>query len=771
MNYEKAHSEVSDRQNIRRRAVTQIGRYLQTPEESILRSYQMDVMSAVHDSLKDGKRGGYISLPPGSGKTPLALELISAINPEGKTVIVSPTRPILEQTRDKAEELTPDLEIGNYYSQEKDLSGRIINTTYTSLHRLIETGKLNSNEIDLIIADEAHMALGEVRHTTFSKLPHALMIGLTATPFFQQLEGYKSRKMIEGDESWLELFHNQMYEMSLEEAMERHILVPLDIHLLKTETTIGNVGLKHGDYIPSDMEIYLNQVGRNNLIVALLAGIDSLPEGVELQPDLKSQIADLHEQIKGKQTMIFGDSIRHVTTITDMLGEAGIKAATIHNRIPSEERTAILENQRNGITQVLTGVDMLRLGIDIPDTAVGIYAAPTRSGIVAVQELGRILRPDSASGKDHATAIQLIDDYQFKEQAPILISDLFDPSYVLRGSQLGKESNQSSPVRLFSEDIHTFDSIEIHSSLEKYYSRFLLKKRLSGASIMEAHNILEEQVSQISDKNPEASFKDLMEKLAEQVPYFVRKETQAKIHEALASIDSNVAQAARRVSLFLNVKTVLAAIAPFETGESDTDEDLLQVAVAIYLEKLDTLPKQYNDSMTMHRQIQTGLINHVSKELNVPKTVIADMDYRSMLAEIDDTVYDYPLGMSDFTLRDLARSLNGKYGINEKTAVALIRYRHSVIEAALKPAENITEQEVFPGFLADDISKAMDTLKPIQKDVLTKRFGLGSEEEKTLENVGKDHNLTKERTRQIESLALRHLRHPSRAKFLKNYLN
>ena len=57
-----------------------------------------------------------------------------------------------------------------------------------------------------------------------------------------------------------------------------------------------------------------------------------------------------------------------------------------------------------------------------------------------------------------------------------------------------------------------------------------------------------------------------------------------------------------------------------------------------------------------------------------------------------------------------------------------------------------------------------------ERKVLILRFGLKDGRPKTLEEVGKEFNVTRERIRQIEAKALRKLRHPSRAKKLKDYL-
>lgn len=71
--------------------------------------------------------------------------------------------------------------------------------------------------------------------------------------------------------------------------------------------------------------------------------------------------------------------------------------------------------------------------------------------------------------------------------------------------------------------------------------------------------------------------------------------------------------------------------------------------------------------------------------------------------------------------------------------------------------------------LQDQISKLLETLTEREQRVLTLRFGLNDGRTRTLEEVGKEFNVTRERIRQIEAKALRKLRHPSRARMLKGY--
>lgn len=73
--------------------------------------------------------------------------------------------------------------------------------------------------------------------------------------------------------------------------------------------------------------------------------------------------------------------------------------------------------------------------------------------------------------------------------------------------------------------------------------------------------------------------------------------------------------------------------------------------------------------------------------------------------------------------------------------------------------------------LKEQLNEVLHTLTPREEHVLKLRFGLDDGRTRTLEEVGKEFNITRERIRQIEAKALRKLRHPSRSKRLKDYLD
>jgi len=84
---------------------------------------------------------------------------------------------------------------------------------------------------------------------------------------------------------------------------------------------------------------------------------------------------------------------------------------------------------------------------------------------------------------------------------------------------------------------------------------------------------------------------------------------------------------------------------------------------------------------------------------------------------------------------------------------------------ALAPAEAATNQ-----LLKEQVAAVLDSLTGRERRVLQLRFGLEDDRARTLEEVGKEFNVTRERIRQIEAKALRKLRHPSHSRKLRDYL-
>lgn len=87
-------------------------------------------------------------------------------------------------------------------------------------------------------------------------------------------------------------------------------------------------------------------------------------------------------------------------------------------------------------------------------------------------------------------------------------------------------------------------------------------------------------------------------------------------------------------------------------------------------------------------------------------------------------------------------------------------------KSVLSPMESVVNLS-----LSDSTQRVLSTLTPREEKVLRMRFGIGERSDHTLEEVGRDFAVTRERIRQIEAKALRKLRHPSRAKRLRSFVD
>jgi RNA polymerase primary sigma factor len=162
-------------------------------------------------------------------------------------------------------------------------------------------------------------------------------------------------------------------------------------------------------------------------------------------------------------------------------------------------------------------------------------------------------------------------------------------------------------------------------------------------------------------------------------------------------------------------------------------------------------------------RIPVHMIEQINQFVRTSRQLVQELGREPTPAEIAER-----LGVPRDKVRDIIQmtkrtvSLDAPIGEEEDSSLA------DLIEdqSAVSPAEAVTSRD-----LSLTMREVLATLTPREEQVLRLRYGIGTDEDHTLEEVGQDLEVTRERIRQIEAKALSRLRHPSRVKILKGFVD
>ncbi|MEW5923660.1 MAG: sigma-70 family RNA polymerase sigma factor [Candidatus Zixiibacteriota bacterium] len=126
------------------------------------------------------------------------------------------------------------------------------------------------------------------------------------------------------------------------------------------------------------------------------------------------------------------------------------------------------------------------------------------------------------------------------------------------------------------------------------------------------------------------------------------------------------------------------------------------------------------------------------------------------------------LDLSEGEVSDTLKISNSHLSLDAPFSVSEDNSLIDILEDEFQPAP---DEELLETSLKMEIEKALDTLTPREAEVISLYFGLNHEKALTLEEIGARFSLTRERVRQIKEKAIRRLRHASRSRSLRAYLN
>ena len=162
-------------------------------------------------------------------------------------------------------------------------------------------------------------------------------------------------------------------------------------------------------------------------------------------------------------------------------------------------------------------------------------------------------------------------------------------------------------------------------------------------------------------------------------------------------------------------------------------------------------------------RIPVHMLETINKTIRVSRQLLQELGHDPSAEEIAKE-----MGMPAEKVRDILRI--AQEPVSMETPIGEEEDSHL---GDFIPDEDASEPSEVASFslLREQLEEVLDTLAPREKKVLELRFGIVDGRTRTLEEVGKEFNVTRERIRQIEAKALRKLRHPSRSKKLRDFLN
>lgn len=235
----------------------------------------------------------------------------------------------------------------------------------------------------LVVFDEAHHAMAEGNRRLLDDLAPVFRLGMTATPW-------------RGDQRMVEAAFGgsgPIYRLSVVDAIKRGYLAGVRYLVFDDHIDWERIGaLSKLRLTLRDLNRRLWIPERENRVAAIV----------------REWIDQLSERGLPPRTLVFCRSIEHTNRATTALHAAGVPAASLHSGQEKFEVTRRLQQFRDGELRVLTVVDMLNEGIDVPDVQLIVFNRVTHSRRVFLQQLGRGLR--RTPEKHELTVLDFVSD-------------------------------------------------------------------------------------------------------------------------------------------------------------------------------------------------------------------------------------------------------------------------------------------------------------------------------------------------------------------------
>lgn len=356
-----------------------------------LRDYQETARTKFFNA---NKRGTFL-FATGTGKTEIAIGIIEKYldeQKEGKVLFLVPRITLVEQTVERMRNY--GVEVGSYYSLEKELDFPVIVSTYQSISQALHI----IDEFDFLIFDEVHLAsdhadkFSQVIKVASDQSLHILCLTATLDKFNYEKYG----TILEACPV--------LGEIDLNEAINKDYLSKVEVedhsvHLSPESQRIYN---QYSDNIrnlsdilgtsnPREIQMMLRRGVRE--AGAWFKNVQGRKLIMEYNEEKVNKVHELINSFNGEQTIVFCERIQTLELLKQKMGDC---FEFITAKTGKKKRKEILENFGKTFNVIGT-VHTLDLGYDVPNIRHGIIIASNKNETTIVQRIGRVVR--KAEGK------------------------------------------------------------------------------------------------------------------------------------------------------------------------------------------------------------------------------------------------------------------------------------------------------------------------------------------------------------------------------------
>lgn len=385
------------------------------------RDYQEEAITNVINAVREGKRGGLIVMPTGTGKTATFVQCAKRINAEGllgnrKTLVLVHRVELVDQAQKAFESQlgVGTVSVMSAGRKSRDVRGTVVVAGVQTLASDAMLEQFDPEAFGLVIVDETHHIVADTWRKILERLglidaagfgvkaEGKFLLGVTATPDRSD-DVHLSIPFPDGL-----LFSKPLLWF----VLKKYLLKPQGV-LMTTSAALSQVSIgANGDYNESELGSVMS---RGQVLNEIVQAYENLTPG--------------------KRALVFATNVEHAYALAEAFNRDSKKrrAEAIDGTMDPEERKEIIAQHKRGEIDLLINFGILTEGYDDPGIEAVYVARPTRSRSLYVQMVGRGLRPDPEHPEKSSVDIVDITGSILDHQLDMDLAKLFNVEYVGTG--------------------------------------------------------------------------------------------------------------------------------------------------------------------------------------------------------------------------------------------------------------------------------------------------------------------------------------------------